>query len=174
MFMLVNHLQCLGLNMKKSKPSQITVFDSDLRLQKSNCDFSFRETAGNKSLPLSLLSRGESQLVIMSPHNRSDGSHSAGGATFPLTYAGTVTGQVSTSIELKVVRLALQDFKPPLGARVGIYKLSEHCCSLISQFLIGALRCTAQNTRHIVPQWDFDRVLMALQKPPFEPLNRQT
>lgn len=28
-------------------------------------------------------------------------------------------------------------------------------CSLISQFLKGAVRCTAQNTRHIVPQWDF-------------------
>lgn len=61
--------------------SNHSVFGSDFRLQKSNCDFNLRDTAGNKSLPLSLSSRGESQLGAVSLPNGSNGSHSAGGAT---------------------------------------------------------------------------------------------
>lgn len=64
--------------------SNHSVFGSDFRLQKSNCNFNLRETAGNKSLPLSLSSRGESQLGTMYLPNGSNGSHSA---TCPFTYA---------------------------------------------------------------------------------------
>lgn len=67
--------------------SNHSVFGSDFRLQKSNCDFNLRETAGNKSLPLSLSSRGESQLGTVSLPKGANGSHSAGAATCSFTYA---------------------------------------------------------------------------------------
>lgn len=55
--------------------SNHSVFGSDFRLQKSNCDFNLRETAGNKSLPLSLSSRGESQLGTVSLPKGANGCH---------------------------------------------------------------------------------------------------
>ncbi|KAK0153145.1 hypothetical protein N1851_005162 [Merluccius polli] len=56
------------------------------------------------------------------------------------------------------------------ASRVGNWSLSERCCTLISQFLKGAQRQTVRPKTPMVPPWDLDRVLGALQHAPFEPI----
>ena len=56
------------------------------------------------------------------------------------------------------------------ASRVGSNCLSGRCCALMSQFLKGAQQQTLRIKSQMVPPWDLERVLGALQHAPFEPI----
>ena len=56
------------------------------------------------------------------------------------------------------------------AVRIGEFALSTEDCVLISRFLRGAQRLTVRTAGPVVPPWDLDVVLGALQGSPFEPI----